>query len=128
MPTILEMAEVDIPATVEGRSAVPLLRGEQTPWRPHLHLEHAPMHHTLTDGREKYIWFAREGREQFFDLVEDPHECCNLAGRPEHAERIGRWRQRLIEELTGRPEGFTDGSRLIPGRPYQPVLNSGPTT
>ena len=30
-----------------------------------------------------------------------------------------RW---LIEELQGRPEGFTDGQRLIPGRPYPSVL------
>ena len=128
MPTVLEMAGVEIPDTVEGRSVLPLLRDEPTTWRPYLHLEHAPMHHTLTDGRDKYIWFAREGNEQFFDLVEDAQERCDLAGRPEHTERLARWRHRLIEELTGRPEGFTDGSALIPGRPYQPTLSSQPHT
>jgi len=125
MPTVLEMAGVDVPDTVEGRSVLPLLRAEQTTWRPHLHLEHAPMHHTLTDGREKYIWFAGDGREQVFDLVEDADERRDLADSAEHAERLGSWRQRLIEELAGRPEGFTDGSQLIPGRPYPPVLGSG---
>ena len=125
MPTVLEMAGVDVPDTVEGRSVLPLLRAEQTTWRPHLHLEHAPMHHTLTDGREKYIWFAGDGREQVFDLVEDADERRDLADSAEHAERLGSWRLRLIEELAGRPEGFTDGSQLIPGRPYPPVLGSG---
>lgn len=37
-------------------------------------------------------------------------------------ERIAPWRQRLIEVLNGRPEGFTDGERLIPGRPYTTMI------
>ena len=122
MPTALALAEVEIPDTVEGRNLLPLMRGEQTEWRSHLHLEHAPMHHTLTDGREKYIWFARDGREQFFDLAADPTECHDLIRSPEAADRIAAWRRRMIDELKDRPEGFTDGNTLIPGRPYPAVL------
>ena len=36
--------------------------------------------------------------------------------------RVERWRARLIAELTGREDGFTDGAKLIPGRPVHPVL------
>jgi arylsulfatase A-like enzyme len=122
MPTLLEMAGADIPRTVEGRSLLPLMRGEKPDWRPHLHIEHAPLHHTLTDGREKYIWHAGDGREQLFDLASDPTECHDLAARPEASGRVARWRSRLIEELDDRPEGFTDGKRLIAGRPYGAVM------
>lgn len=121
MPTLLDLAGVPIPATVEGRSLLPWARGETPAWRPHLHIEHAPVHHTLTDGREKFIWFAADGREQFFRLTDDPQECRDLASVPAEAARVAVWRRRLAAELAGRSEGFSDGARLIPGRPYPPV-------
>ena len=124
MPTVLEMAGAEIPESVEGRDLLPLTRGEGKEWRPHLHIEHAPMHHTLTDGREKFIWFVQDGREQFFDLAEDPTECHDLIHEPWEADRIARWRSRMIQELRNRPEGFADGEKLIAGRPYPAVLES----
>jgi len=120
MPTLLELAGVAIPDSVEGRSLVPLLRGESPPWRNHVHIECSPHHHTLTDGVEKYCWFVADGREQFFRLADDPGECHDLANEPQEADRVSHWRGMLIQELTGRDEGFTDGQRLIPGRPYPP--------
>jgi len=125
MPTILGLSGADIPATVEGRSLAPLLRGESTGWRDFLHIEHAPMHQSLTDGKEKYIWFVADGREQLFDLTCDPEERHDLIRSPQHAERVETWRRRLIEILRDRPEGFTDGQRLIAGREYRPVLPAG---
>ena len=66
MPTLLEMAEIDIPETVQGRSLFPLARGEEVNWRSHLPIEHAPLYQSLTDGKEKYIWFVADGHEQYF--------------------------------------------------------------
>ena len=128
MPTVLEMAGVDVPKTVEGRSLLPLMTGQSTrpsDWRDHLHIEHAPIHQTLTDGKEKYIWFVADGREQFFDLTTDPHEQHDLSRDPSAADRLACWRSRLIEQLQNRPEGFTDAHRLIPGRPYRALLPHG---
>jgi arylsulfatase len=128
MPTLLDMAGVDIPDSVDGRSLLPLMRGESVPWREYLHIEHAPHHQALTDGQEKYLWHPADGREQFFDLASDPTECHDLAADPGHADRVQLWRRRLIEELAGRPEGFTrdceqsHGGRLIAGRPYHALL------
>jgi len=121
MPTVLDLTGTDIPESVDGRSLLPLLRGEapaREAWRPYIHIEHAPRFHALTDGKKKYAWFAGDGCEQLFDLESDPGECHDLAGNPEHAEALGLWRQRMIDELVHRPEGFTDGKALISGRPY----------
>ncbi|MFC1718295.1 hypothetical protein ACFL6S_31860, partial [Candidatus Poribacteria bacterium] len=54
----------------------------------------------------------------------DPTECHNLAAIPEEAERLSHWRGLLVEELRNRSEGFTDRTRLIPGRPYPAVHQS----
>lgn len=130
LPTMLDLCGVGVPDGIDGRSLAPFLRGESPDWRPWLHIEHSEgmndlPHHTLTDGREKFIWFCAEGREQFFDLLADPAECTDLIASPPDQPRIERWRRALIAELADRPEGFSDGARLIAGRPY-PDLIAGP--
>lgn len=124
MPTLLEAAGVAVPGHCTGRSLWPLVRGENRPPREVLHGEHTDQFgtqegmHFLTDGRHKYIWYTASGRELFFDLRDDPFECHDLAGRV----ALDDWRKRLIAILRGRPEGFTDGQRLIAGRPYEKVI------
>jgi len=128
MPTLLELAGATIPSTVDGRSLVPLLDREQIePWRETLHLEHAPTNwsggfHCLTDGQTKYVWFADDGREQLFDLVNDPLELHDLASDTAQAEQLGTWRMRLVATLAERPEGFVEGGHLVPGRPYAKLM------
>lgn len=122
MPTLLDLAGIAIPETVTGRSLVPAMRKHRRIERDFLHIEHAPVHHTLTDAKEKFIWFVKDGREQFFDLTDDPHECHDLAGEKKSNAKIKLWRERLATELAGRPEGFSDGKKLIPGCNYSAVL------
>ncbi len=126
MPTLLDCAGLPIPETVEGRSFLPIARGEAVEWRDYLHGEHTLMNQSiqwLTDGHEKYVWFSGTGHEQLFDLEEDPQELHDLAADPGYAERVAHWRRLLIRELSGREEGFTDGEALIPGRPVHPCLS-----
>jgi arylsulfatase A-like enzyme len=122
MPTLLEMAGVSVPETCNGRSLLPLMRGESVAWRDFVHIEHVPEHHGLTDGREKFIWDPKDGSEQFFDLTDDPTECRNRIADAAFAERVEVWRSRLIDELRDRPEGFVDGDRLVPGRPWKAMI------
>jgi len=126
MPTILELTRLDCPDGVDGKSLVPLLRGEETHVRDCLHGEHSPCYgdrqayHMLADSRWKYIWRPSDGSEQLFDLLEDPSELKELSrGKPEETARL---RQRLIEVLADRPEGFVRDGRLVAGREYPAVL------
>ena len=130
MPTVLEIAGADVPETVDGRSVMQLVRGERAGWREWFHGEHsetpsmedkAGMHY-LTDGREKYVWMVSTGKEQLFDLARDPGELHNLAGDAEQEARVPPWRERLVRELAGRPEGFSDGKQLTAGRAYPATL------
>ena len=121
MPTFLEAAGAPVPDSVEGRSVLPLLIGEDDDWRPHYHGEHSPCYHPdnanqfLTDGRWKYIWNPINGEEQLFHLADDPHECRDLAGDDACAEQLAQWRQWMVRELADREDGLSDGEKLIPG-------------
>ncbi len=126
LPTLTELAGAETPE-VDGVSLVPVLRGERQEVRPWLHFEHSPIYsqpqgfHALTDGRMKYIWRPADGSDQLFDLDADPLEERDLAADADHREELQRWRGLMIERLAPRPEGFSDGERLIPSRRYQPV-------
>lgn len=125
MPTLLDAANVEIPDTVEGKSVVPLAQGEKVMWRDYLHGEHfygAESFHYITNGQDKYIWYSQTGVEQYFDLKNDPEENYNLIDDPNYEKQIESRRQQLIEELKDREEGFTDGEKLIVGRPVKPTL------
>jgi arylsulfatase len=123
LPTFCDLAGVPVPAHVDGRSILPLCRGETDGWRAHLHGEHTleqGSNHWLTDGHEKYVWFSQMGRELLFDLDADPSELHDLSA--ERPERVAFWRARLLDELAGREEGFVQDGALVAGRPQRPTL------
>ncbi len=126
LPTVLDFVGVEVPLGVTGRSVGAAIRGGK--WREFLHGEHSPCYsaaaamHYLTDGREKYIWFPQSGREQFFDLVDDRRELHDLAADPQRAEGVKRWRERLIELLAKRDDGFSDGRRLLRKEHWHPEV------
>lgn len=124
MPTILDACGVEAPAGIDGRSLLPLCRGESTGRRTFIHGEHSTCYHPsqemqyVTDGREKFIWFPRTGGEQFFDLTRDPYECTDLAADSAWIDTVGQWRDRLVEILAARDAGLTrDGSLVLQDGP-----------
>ncbi len=118
LPTFLEAASAPGRETLDGRSLLGLIRDPACSWRPWIDLEHdicySPENHwnALTDGRWKYIFHARDGWEQLFDLQRDPQEKEDLAGDPAHQETLRLWRQRLTDHLAERGERFIKHGRL----------------
>lgn len=118
MPTLLDCAGLPIPDCVEGKSLLPAAKGDKSAVREYLHGEHGAFGgsmHWLTDGRQKYIWLSWSGHEQLFDLQKDPQEMHDLAADSANASAVGKWREKLICELTDREEGYVDGGKLVPG-------------
>ena len=122
-PTMLEIAGAPVPERTEGLSLLPLCtRKTAGPWRQFVHGEHSASYSEdeamqyLTDGKTKYIWFTKSGREQLFDLQTDPQELHDMAADPGAGELLALWRGRLIERLAARPQDrLTDGRKLFPG-------------
>ena len=127
MPTLLAIAGVPIPGCVDGKPLLDAARAG-VPVRQSLHGEHTaqsgPPHsaHYLLEGEYKYIWYSHTGREQLFNLAADPRELRDLAGEAACAQTLARLRGLLARELEGREEGYSDGTRLIAGRPPVTVL------
>lgn len=118
LPTVLELAGVEIPAGVDGISLLGAMRGEHLN-RSYIHGECSRLEtigsgmQYLTDGKEKYIWYPALAKEQFFDLVNDRKETHDLSKDPASEKRIRIWRERLVSELEGRPEGFVKDGKLV---------------
>jgi arylsulfatase A-like enzyme len=86
LPTVLEALRVPAPEApaFDGRSLLPLLRGETAPHHPHLF---------WSTGGEKGQWAVRSGdwklvavrnQRELFNLAEDPAEANNLAQQQPH--------------------------------------------
>jgi arylsulfatase A-like enzyme len=98
-PTICDAAGVDVPASVEGRSLLPLYRNSTAAWRDEIFASHYSLdkHGMATQcirtRRYKLIQHVLTGEEELFDLAADPFELANLAEHPDaadvHAELAG---------------------------------------
>lgn len=90
-PTLLAAAGEPVPASMQGRSALPLLRGERpADWRTRFYYRyyHDPGHHNtarhfgIRTETHKLIHFWKKDQWELFDLTADPAELHNLYGQP----------------------------------------------
>jgi arylsulfatase A-like enzyme len=119
LPTFLEAAAGSEPSRpIDGRSMLSLVKSNGAGWREFIDLEHnicySPDNHwnALTDGRWKYIFHAKDGEEQLFDLQKDRHELNDLAGDAAYAAELRRWRNRLVAHFDERGEPFLKSGKL----------------
>jgi arylsulfatase A-like enzyme len=119
-PTLLVLAKADIPATMQGRSLVEMLRGK-TPkdWRTSFyyryyfsHFQTEP-HWGVRTKTHKLIHYHRLGQWELFDLESDPHELNSIYNKPTAA----KLRDRLTAELLRLQKSVGDDPKNIGDRP-----------
>ena len=123
-PTFVEAAGGALPDHVlEGRSLLPLLRGEQPAWREAVFSEYdysaTPMRDVVGvsardarlfmafDGRRKLVHAEGGLRPMLIDLRDDPDELRDLGADPAHAaavaemhDHLARWGRRMAQRVT----------------------------
>lgn len=98
---------------VDGRPLTWLLQESRPkPWRKWIDLQHndgfAAEHiswNAITDGKVKYIYHAKTGAVQFFNLTADRAETKDLAGDPAYAESLALWRARMVSDFEAEQRG-----------------------
>jgi uncharacterized sulfatase len=107
LPTLLEIADVEIPAnvTVRGRSFLPLLRGQRLDWDNDLYVEYSMKHMAQTHMRgwrtpkwKLSIDFLNAGRRELYNLEVDPAETVNLIESSD--DEAAQARERLTGHIT----------------------------
>jgi N-acetylglucosamine-6-sulfatase len=111
-PTLLELAGATVPNTMQGRSLLPLLKGEKTAGRNSFLIEYSSDkvfpriarmgYKAVRDRRWKYIHYLElDGMDELYDLKTDPYEMKNLINQPNAQEPLGRMKrelERLLKE------------------------------
>lgn len=88
-PTLCELANLDIPETVEGKSLAPVLKDASAPsQRKRIFTAYRDRQRAVRTDRWKLIRYPKINRSQLFDLQNDPHELTDLSANPEYAERL----------------------------------------
>lgn len=103
--TFLEMAGVEVPSDMQGKSMVPLLKGEAGEFRDaiYYHYYEYPSWHMVTrhfgvkDERFKLIYYYLNDEWELFDLKEDAQEMYNLYNRPGYESIIEDMEAKLKE-------------------------------
>ena len=109
-PTILEVAGLQKPLQMPGRSIIPLLKGDSIQWRDKIFYEYYweydfPMTPTLFGVRtDRYKYIRYQGiwdSNELYDLQKDPYETTNLINNPEHADLVKKLAGDLFDWMEG---------------------------
>ena len=104
--TFLEVAGAKVPNDIQGKSLVPLLKGEKPKWRdaiyyhyyeyPSVHM--VPRHNGVRTHYFKLIHFYQFGDEwEFYDLRTDPDELTNQYENLYYASEVAAMKKKLQE-------------------------------
>ncbi|MBM3889765.1 MAG: DUF4976 domain-containing protein [Verrucomicrobia bacterium] len=94
-PTLCELAGVKVPQAVQGKSLVPILKGDRASLYPHVVGYFGNVQRMIRADRWKLIWYPQINKYQLFDLANDPNEMKDLSSAPEHTAVVADLRAKL---------------------------------
>lgn len=104
-PTLLSALGMEVPEFFQGRSMLPILKGEDVSgWREEVVSTYNGQQFGLytqrmiRNCRWKYVWNTTDV-DELYDLESDPNELRNLIHEPEHMQVISGLRKKLYEVL-----------------------------
>ena len=112
-PTLGELTGVKGPEGSEGKSLVPIMKGETKQVRDALFLAYRGVQRSIVDERWQLITYPQINRTQLFDLQNDPHETKDLASDPAQAKRV----ESLTEKLEALQKQYGDKQPLRSDKP-----------
>ena len=127
MPTLLDLADIEIPETIDGISMV----GEEKREWFYGEVDEGPRAtRMIHDGRYKLIYYGTGNRRLLFDLKEDPNELVDLSESIEHVDILEKLIERLISQLYGEDESWIEDGVLVgvKDQPFKPGPNRSLTS
>lgn len=109
-PTILDLAGVEIPDYMDGRSLLPVVREDDVPWRDAIfaefHGHHFPYPQRMIRSGHYKLVVNPSDLNELYDLEADPDEMHNRYTHPELREVRNQLLARLYQELRYRGDNF----------------------
>jgi arylsulfatase A-like enzyme len=122
-PTLTDLAGIETPEHVQGKSIRPLLVDPKAEWNTPAVCTQEEGNHSVRSEGWRYIRY-RNGDEELYDETADPYEYKNLAEDPDFAERKKELAQYLpttnLPDMSGGPDGHNpDGKKAKKNRNQQ---------
>jgi arylsulfatase A-like enzyme len=102
-PTIIDLAGLQTPLRMQGRSLLPLIEKPSTTGRTDFLYEHLFEHprippvEALRTSKRKYVRYLDPDREELYNLESDPFETVNRASEPQYQDELRSLQRRLTE-------------------------------
>lgn len=104
-PTVCELAGVDVPDVVQGKSLTPILDGRTGSVREYVFCYFRQFQRMVRTGHWKLIHYPQIERFQMFDLAADPFELRDLSSASQHARTFADLHAKLVaaQQAAGDP-------------------------
>jgi arylsulfatase A-like enzyme len=118
-PSFLDIAGLPASSEMQGRSLVPLLRGEHPPdWRTSMYYRyyHDPGHHNtrahygVRTETHKLVYYWKKDQWELFDLRHDPNELRNLYDDTDQRDTVEKLKAELarLKKAVGDEDQFAN--------------------
>lgn len=111
-PTLLDACNIPVPDDMQGRSVLPLTRGEREDWPKEVYIEicESYLSRAVRTRRWKYnVRKAERGRDRgtswkfeedcLYDMMADPYELDNLIGNASYRKVADVMKERLVRRM-----------------------------